>query len=563
MATSSEVERSGLTLICVSYIGRKLVLHCETEDGLYVGRENKPLSHPNGSFQVVLSRHSPSHPNLENALRQRWGQTRKMSIHLGLERVRRLATHLEPFKRPTVHVAGTNGKGSVTNFITSILRASGFSIGTYNSPHLVSIHDAILIDGKPVSLSVYDDARSCVIAADRRLNAAATPFELLTLTALQIFEAAKLDIVVIEVGMGGRDDATNVIPDECILVSVLTAVDLDHQKFLGDTVESITEHKAGIARSGKPFVIGPQRYPIVEAIARRVVEGPEIRGHLIISTSVRPLRLSEEYQFSPSERPFISPPGQPIEFYSAPFTSPIHARLPLHGAHQLDNLSLSLTVISTLLTHPHAQTTFGELCRRISAETVRTGIEGVSWPGRLTFHTLPHPVTVGSAFDPSVVLVDGAHNAASAETLASYISELVDRLKPRSKLHITYIVALSHSPPKTPFDTLSRIFPPHHSQGLVTRVRVATLRFTPPEGMPWVTCVPPLEIRDIVCQMIQLGDEDVWAVPDDLAVDSQLLRAFEWTEAGAAANTEESLVVVTGSLYLVADFYRLLKLLEK
>lgn len=483
-----------------------------------------------------------------------------MSIHLGLKRIERLATYLEPFRRSTVHVAGTNGKGSATSIIASILHASGLSVGRFNSPHLVSVHDAILINGQPVSPSVYDHARSLVIAADQHLNTAATPFELLTLTALQIFEAAKLDIVVVEVGMGGRHDATNVIPDDCILVSVLTAVDLDHQNFLGDTVESIAEHKAGIARSGKPFVLGAQRYPIVEVAARRVVEGPEIRGQFIISTPITPWHLGEEYHFSPSERPLISPPGQPIEFSFPPFTSPIHAKLPLHGTHQLDNLSLSLTVISTLMTHTSVQTSLTSLSCRITAETVRAGIESVSWPGRLTFHTLPRPVTVGSILDPSVVLVDGAHNAASAGTLASYISELVARLKPGSKLHIAYIIALSHSPPKAPLDTLSPIFLPHGSS--MTKVRVAALRFTPPEGMPWVTSVAPLEIRDTVRQIVQLGDEDVWTAPNDLPVDCQLQSAFEWTEAGHAAHTEENLVVLTGSLYLVADFYRLLKLLR-
>ena len=482
----------------------------------------------------------------------------KMSIHLGLQRVEQLATHLERYKRPTIHVAGTNGKGSVTSILASILHASGLSVGRFNSPHLVSVHDGILVNGQPVSPPVYDHARSLVVAADQHLNTAATPFELLTLTALQIFEAAKLDIVVVEVGMGGRHDATNVIPDDCILVSVLTAVDLDHQKFLGDTVESIAEHKAGIARPGMPFVLGAQRYPTVEVTARRVVEGPEICGHFIVSAPVRPWRVGEEYCFSPSEQPFVSPPGQSIEFDSAPFTSPIHAKLPLHGTHQLDNLSLSLTVISTLITHTSAHKTLNNLSHRITVEAVRVGIEGVSWPGRLTFHTLPRPVTAGSTLGPPVVLVDGAHNAASVETLASYISELVAHLRPGSKLHITYIIALSHSPPKTPFDTLSPILLRHDS---MIKVRVATLRFRTPEGMPWVTCVPPLEIRDTVQQLIHLGDEDVWAAPNDLPMDCQLRGAFEWAEAGQAVHTEESLVVVTGSLYLVADFYRLLKVL--
>ena len=479
-----------------------------------------------------------------------------MSIHLSLERVEQLVTHLKPFQRPTIHVAGTNGKGSVTSIVASILHASGLSVGRFNSPHLVSVHDSILINGQPVSAPAYHHAHSLVVSTDQRLGTGATPFELLTLTALQIFEAAKLDVVVVEVGMGGRHDATNVIPDDCILVSALTSVDLDHQKFLGETVESIALHKAGIARPGKPFVIGAQKHPTVQVTARRVVE--EIRGLFIISTPVRPCHLSEEYHFSPSERPFISPPGQLIESYSAPFSSPVHAKLPLHGAHQLDNLSLSLTIISTLMT---AQTALDSLSHRITAETVCAGIEAVCWPGRLTFHTLPRPVTGGLTVDPSVVLVDGAHNAASAETLASYISELVVRLKPGSTLHITYIIALSHSPPKTPLDTLTPILLQHDAQGTKTKVRVAALRFTPPEGMPWVTCVPPLEIRGTVLQLIHLGDEAVWAAPNDLSADCHLRCAFEWTEAGQASHGEENLVVLTGSLYLVADFYRLLRLL--
>lgn len=487
-----------------------------------------------------------------------------MSIHLGLERVRRLVARLDPFQRPTVHIAGTNGKGSVTSLVASILRASGFSVGKFNSPHLLSVHDSILIDGHPVSPPVYDHARSLVITADQELSTGATPFELLTLTALQIFEAAKVDIVVLEVGMGGRDDATNVIPDDCIMVSVLSAVGLDHQKFLGDTIESITEHKAGIARSGKPFILGAQKYPIVEICARRVVENPQIRGQFIISLPVYPCHLDDlqEYRFSPSVRPFIQPQPQPIEFRSPSFPSPIHAKLPLHGIHQLDNLALSLTVISTLTTLTSgSRTTLGNLFRRITPETVCAGIEGTSWPGRLTFHTLPRPVTIGSALDPSVVLVDGAHNTASAEMLASYISDLAAQLKPGSILHITYIVGLSHSPPKTPLDTLSPIFLPRVCENPVTKVRLAALQFTPPEGMPWVTCVPPLEIRDTVKEITHLGDEDLWAAPNDLPIDAQLQSAFEWTEIGQAARAGEQLVVVTGSLYLVADFYRMLKML--
>ncbi|KAG9315731.1 hypothetical protein JVU11DRAFT_3378 [Chiua virens] len=306
--------------------------------------------------------------------------------------------------------------------------------------------------------------------------------------------------------------------------------------FWGVQLNPLRNTKPGSRGPESPSFSARKGHPIVEVTARRVVEG-EIRGHFITNTPVRPWLLDEEYQFSPSGRPFIPPPGQPIMFESTSFTSPIYAKLPLHGTHQLHNLSLSLTVISTLIAHPPARSALRQ--------------------SDLSDHSRN-----GSILDPPVVLVDGAHNAASAETLASYISELVGRLNPGSKLHITYVLALSCSPPKTPFDTLSPILSGHGSQNSVTKVRIATLRFTPPDDMPWVTSVPPTEIRDTVRHLIRLGDEDVWTAPNDLPVNCQLQRALEWTEAGHAEHDEGKLVVVTGSLYLVADFYRLLEVLR-
>src|SRR5882762_9813819 len=189
-----------------------------------------------------------------------------MSIDLTLDRIRTLASHMKtPYTRPTCHIAGTNGKGSVTAILSSILFSSlpPLSVGRFNSPHLVSIYDSITINNKPVASSVYANARGAIESVDRVNSVGASSFELLTLTALLVFEEAGVDIVVIEVGMGGRLDATNIILDECILVSALTAVDLDHQAFLGNTVEDIATEKAAIARSGKPFIIGKQKHQTV------------------------------------------------------------------------------------------------------------------------------------------------------------------------------------------------------------------------------------------------------------------------------------------------------------
>ncbi|KAH7885231.1 Mur ligase [Phlebopus sp. FC_14] len=480
-----------------------------------------------------------------------------MSIDLSLERVRLLASQF-PYTRPTIHVAGTNGKGSVTSIVASILRASSFSVGRFNSPHLVSIYDCILINGDPVSPEAYHNAREMAIEANNLNDFGATSFELLTVTALLVFEEAQVDIAVVEVGMGGRLDATNVIQDECILVSALTTVDLDHQAFLGHTVELIAREKAAIARQGKPFVLGAQKHPVVEEVVRNLVD-PE---QFLLSPPVQRRPVEDERSFSLSAEPFVPPPGQAIEYTSSAFTSPIHAALPLYGAHQLDNLALSLTLITTLKTHPScrkALSTKSDLVSKldqITNHSVCTGIQNVSWPGRLSFHR----IASREPLIPLTVLVDGAHNPASSQMLASYISDIIAQCRTScSTIHLTYILGLSHSPPKTPSDTLSPLL--RSPTGSSLKVSVAVLRFSPPEGMPWVKSVAPSALKETVLQLV--SNADVWSMSDDEPVECQLRGALDWASAQAkSGDGVERLVVLAGSLYLVADFYRLLKTLE-
>ena len=181
-----------------------------------------------------------------------------MSIDLSLDRLRILISHMPPYTRPTCHIAGTNGKGSVSALVSSILQSSTppLKVGRYNSPHLASIYDCITIDNIPISLALYNAAHAEVTEKDLENGTRLSSFEILTLSALMVFEREKVDVAVVEVGMGGRLDATNIIPDRFILVSALTAVDLDHQFFLGDTVAKIAFEKAGIARKKRPFVLG-------------------------------------------------------------------------------------------------------------------------------------------------------------------------------------------------------------------------------------------------------------------------------------------------------------------
>ena len=490
-----------------------------------------------------------------------------MPIDLSLERVSRLTSQLPSYSRPTIHIAGTNGKGSVTSILASILLASGLTVGRFNSPHLVSVRDCILINEQSVSSHDYSLARATVESADRDHATGLSSFELLTLTALQVFETFRVDVVVVEVGMGGRLDATNVIPDECILLSALTAVDLDHQAFLGNTIALITKEKVGIARNKKPFVLGIQKHSVVEDVVRAAVD--QVGGYFI-ATQVALRRAWDETVDGPlpptlslDAESFSPPPPQPVSFTSSAFPNGLSAILSLNGAHQVDNLSLALTIISTLMTHPSCVSRMPESFSERVMKNIHTGIRNATWRGRLSFHrlTLSSPISRGI-----VVLADGAHNPASSETLASYISTVVTMLdnNPRVRiLRLTYVLALSHSPPKTPRETLSPLFILRSGTQLSIQTKVAAVRFTPPEGMPWVTSVPPPEIAATVLEL----DSDVrlWVAPDEGEIQGQLESALKWavTREPDITGTEgedgvQELVVVAGSLYLVADFYRLL-----
>ena len=357
-----------------------------------------------------------------------------MSIDLSLDRVTKLLIQLPSYTRPTLHIAGTNGKGSVSALLTSILLSADppLRVGRFNSPHLIHISDCITIDNVPVSSSLYDTVRAEVEHADKVHQTRLTNFEILTLVALQIFEKCRMEVVVLEVGMGGRQDAANVVSDKAIAVSALTAVDLDHQAFLGETITRIAREKAGIGRTGRPFVLGKQRYPEVKEVVKdvlsrlgsdKVIDAVQVHTRKWNETvdGVRPPSLS-------LASPFQQPAAQPISADLPCFPETVHTLLPLYGNHQLDNLGTSLTIINELLTSPALQETSGSLRlkERLHAKSVANGIQNVKWLGRLSFHTLrlPDPAVgePSAITDPLVVLVDGAHNPASAATLGEYIT---------------------------------------------------------------------------------------------------------------------------------------------
>lgn len=191
---------------------------------------------------------------------------RTTTIKFGLETTRALLLEVGDPQTvyPTIHVGGTNGKGSVTTLVAQALREAGFRVGLYTSPHLVSFRERIQVDGVPISeaaVAAWTGRLEPLIRARR-----ATFFEATTAIALADFAARGVDIAVVEVGLGGRLDSTNVLHP---LVSAVTKIEMDHMKYLGGTLEKIAREKAGIAKPGVPFVIGETR-PHLVALLRRL-----------------------------------------------------------------------------------------------------------------------------------------------------------------------------------------------------------------------------------------------------------------------------------------------------
>ncbi|EIW51512.1 Mur ligase [Trametes versicolor FP-101664 SS1] len=498
-----------------------------------------------------------------------------MSIDLSLDRIKRLLGVLA-YTRPTIHIAGTNGKGSVCALVSSILTAAepALAIGRFNSPHLISVLDSISIKNRPISEEAYFSAKETVERTDKENTIGASNFELLTCTALVAFEHAAVDVVILEVGMGGRLDATNAVSDDCILVSALTAVDLDHQAFLGNTVGAIAREKSAISRPGRPFVIGPQVHSEVTDVARSVVAA--VGGEVIPLPIVTRANWDDALDGPPPPRDPAFEGASPrlVQVSMACFTEPVRALLPLHGAHQLANLRVAAGIISAVLTHSSCEKFGLGLRDRITPTAVARGIANTRWPGRLSYHTLTLPAQAPA--EPSgaqklLVLADGAHNPASATALAEYLTELLGESPqgtPNRPLVLTFVLALSHSPPKTPAQTLAPLFALRERlpRGRQVRIGAALLRFTPPAGMPWVRPEPPSVIRAAISTLVPSPGSTIDLWPDSDANEAEaagksetaLERALRWAAGRHAAGREDALVVLAGSLYLVADFYRLL-----
>ncbi len=302
-----------------------------------------------------------------------------------LERITALVTALgDPETAyPIVHVTGTNGKGSTSRMAAAILRACGLSVGTYSSPHLERINERLEFNGVEISDDSFVRVLGTLAELERFLGLRATWFELVTAAAYAWFAEMAVDAAVVEVGLGGRYDATNV---GCADVAVVTNVELDHTDILGTTRTAIAEEKAGILKDGSLLVLGEQE-PAVAAVFEAEAERVGARAIW---------RRGVEFGCDSNQ---LAVGGRLIDLWT-PLGRFSGVHLPLHGAHQADNAACALAA---------AQSFLGTV---LDEDLVAEAFAGVTVPGRLEV-VGRHPL----------VVLDGAHNPAGAATIGQALTE--------------------------------------------------------------------------------------------------------------------------------------------
>jgi dihydrofolate synthase / folylpolyglutamate synthase len=305
----------------------------------------------------------------------------KHGMKFGLDNIRRLSALLnnphETFL--SVHVAGTNGKGSTSAMIASILQSAGFRVGLFTSPHLVSFTERIRINGEEIEehevIDFTGEIRDIVAHCN---DFSPTFFEVVTAIAMLCFKSKMVEIAVFETGMGGRLDATNILNP---LVTVLTSINYDHREFLGATLQEIAGEKAGIIKPGVP-VVSSRQEPDAETVISfygqdfsSVLKKDDMNGIRFDYRSLGTFFLDDLF-------------------------------VPLPGEHQMENASVAIKAATLCLESPACLAAPFPTLQRVETH-IRAGLENVKWPGRIQFFEGPPPI-----------LLDGAHNPSAASVLA-------------------------------------------------------------------------------------------------------------------------------------------------
>ncbi|TBR60090.1 bifunctional folylpolyglutamate synthase/dihydrofolate synthase [Westiellopsis prolifica IICB1] len=324
-------------------------------------------------------------------------------VRLGLESSQKLLANLgNPHHQvPIIHVAGTNGKGSVCAYLSSVITESGYRTGRYISPHLVDWTERICINQQPISSKEFCDLLLEVKAAISPNDDLPTQFEVITAAAWLYFAQQKVDVAVVEVGLGGRLDATNVCNQP--LVTVITSISREHWQILGPTVADIAREKAGILKPGCPVVIGPLPSDAEQVVRSRIAE-------------------LECPIFTPQPAHQIDPEW--VEYQSVFDSKKIKYPLPLQGQIQLTNSAIALCALEILQQNNW----------QISEQAIINGMSKIKWPGRMQWMTWKN----------HQLLLDGAHNPAAAQVLRNYVDVLLNtkEIDSQSKIGVTWVMGM-------------------------------------------------------------------------------------------------------------------------
>lgn len=426
-----------------------------------------------------------------------------MAIELGLSRITKLLSHIgNPHESLRVlHVAGTNGKGSVCSYLSTLLQyphhvnnhsESPNRVGRFTTPHLIHMTDSITINNKPITQLEFDSIKTTLDKVNQEHSIKCSEFEILTCLALSYFEKSRCNWCVLEVGLGGRLDATNVVPGINKFACGITKIGLDHESFLGNTLPQIAFEKAGIITPG---------------VKLTVIDGTNDPSVLDV--------VKEQCAKVGSELKITDPcvHNNTVETQSWGNVHP--EKLPLNGEYQIFNLRIALGILDRLQR---------DNAIKLTKDDLTQGLKTIIWPGRL--QALDFYYSSGK-FLP--VLMDGAHNGSAAIELAKYIkSQYQDQ-------PVTYIMAVTSGKNLKPlFDPLLR-----------PQDRVYVTRFGAVEGMPWIHANDPNELAEYIKEKYS---SNVTVQPDFHAVFPVLASLPE---------QEKQPVVICGSLYLCGELLKL------
>jgi len=428
-------------------------------------------------------------------------------VRLGLESIQQLLKNLgDPHDQvPVIHVAGSNGKGSVCAYLSTILTEAGYTVGRYTSPHLIDWTERICLNNQAIAPETLESILQEVIVAIQPDDLPPTQFEVITAAAWLYFAQQEVDVAVVEVGLGGRLDATNVC--DYPLVSVITSISREHWQRLGSTLAAIAWEKAGILKPGGSAVIGQVPQEAASVIHRRASElgcvatYPQIARDL--GNGWAEYRGVEEYELE-------SDSEDPEEGSIAHLLKTIRYPLPLQGAIQLHNSALAIATIQLLR----------EQGWQISDDAIAQGIAKTHWAGRLQWLT----------WQDHKILIDGAHNPASAKVLR----EFVDTLNPAPS-HIHWVMGMLST--KDHGDVFQELLRSHDSLYLVP--------------VPDHSTAEPAELAVLAKNICP-----------DLAQCHTFSNVVEALETATAQASDQDLVVLCGSLYLLGHFLKTANLVQ-